>query len=145
MITETILFKEISIFPELFLGISLVYLVLHGSFISMRMSRPLIQSSMVYLGTLVIFLSILLLVNDKLYVLELGLFNNTISNDYVGFSAKLVIGIISLICLLIDNESNGVVVYKKRLPNQLHPRIVSQRATIPIVVRDEFSSPTRLT
>lgn len=101
MITETILFKEISIFPELFLGISLVYLVLHGSFISMRMSRPLIQSSMVYLGTLVIFLSILLLVNDKLYVLELGLFNNTISNDYVGFSAKLVIGIISLICLLM--------------------------------------------
>lgn len=101
MITETILFKEISIFPELFLGISLVYLVLHGSFISMRISRPLIQSSMVYLGTLVIFLSILLLVNDKLYVLELGLFNNTIANDYVGFSAKLVIGIISLICLLM--------------------------------------------
>tara|TARA_B100000780_G_C21112671_1_gene449799 strand:- start:611 stop:2518 length:1908 start_codon:yes stop_codon:yes gene_type:complete len=101
MITETILFREISIFPELFLGISLVYLVLHGSFVSMRISRPLIQSSMVYLGTLVLFLSILLLINDKLYVLELGLFNNTVSNDYVSFSAKLIIGVISLLCLLM--------------------------------------------
>ena len=101
MITETILFKEISIFPELFLGIALVYLVLHGSFVSMRNSHPLIQTSMVYLGVLVLFLSIVLLINDKLYVLELGLLNNTVSNDYISFSSKLIIGILSLICLLM--------------------------------------------
>ena len=98
---ETLLFKEISIFPELFLGISLVYLVLHGSFVSMRNSFPLIQTSMVYLGVLVLFLSLLLLINDKLYVLELGIFNNSLSNDYMSFSSKLVIGLLSLICLLM--------------------------------------------
>ena len=98
---ETLLFKEISIFPELFLGISLVYLVLHGSFVSMRNSYPLIQTSMVYLGVLVLFLSLLLLINDKLYVLELGIFNNSLSNDYISFSSKLVIGLLSLICLLM--------------------------------------------
>ena len=98
---ETLLFKEISIFPELFLGISLVYLVLHGSFVSMRNSHPLIQTSMVYLGVLVLFLSLLLLINDKLYVLELGIFNNSLSNDYMSFSSKLVIGLLSLICLLM--------------------------------------------
>ena len=98
---ETLLFKEISIFPELFLGISLVYLVLHGSFVSMRNSYPLIQTSMVYLGVLVLFLSLLLLINDKLYVLELGIFNNSLSNDYMSFSSKLVIGVLSLICLLM--------------------------------------------
>ena len=98
---ETLLFKEISIFPELFLGVSLVYLVLHGSFVSMRNSYPLIQTSMVYLGVLVLFLSLLLLINDKLYVLELGIFNNSLSNDYMSFSSKLVIGLLSLICLLM--------------------------------------------
>lgn len=98
---ETLLFKEISIFPELFLGISLVYLVLHGSFVSMRNNYPLIQTSMVYLGVLVLFLSILLLLNDKLYVLELGILNNSISNDYISFSSKIITGLLSIICLLM--------------------------------------------
>ena len=79
MTTETLLLKEISIFPELFLGISLVYLVLHGSFVSMRNSRPLIQTSFVYLGALVLFLSTVLIINDKLYILDLCAFNNSIA------------------------------------------------------------------
>ena len=101
MSIETLLFKEISIFPELFLGISLIYLVLHGAFVSMRNDYPLIQTSMVYLGVLVLFLSVLLLLNDKLYVIELGIFNNSISNDYIGFSSKFITGILSIICLLM--------------------------------------------
>ena len=101
MSLETLLFKEISIFPELFLGISLIYLVLHGSFVSMKNSQPLIQTSMVYLGVLILCLSMLLLINDKLYVLELGIFNNSILNDYASFSSKFVIGILSIICLII--------------------------------------------
>ena len=101
MSIETLLFKEISIFPELFLGISLVYLVLHGSFVSMRNEYPLIQTSMVYLGVLVLVLSVLLLLNDQLHVLGLGIFNNTISNDYVSFSSKVITGILSIVCLLM--------------------------------------------
>ena len=104
MTTETLLLKEISIFPELFLGISLVYLVLHGSFVSMRNSRPLIQTSFVYLGALVLFLSTILIVNDKLYVLDLCVFNNSIANDYVSFSSKLVVSLLSLICLLMSHS-----------------------------------------
>jgi len=67
----------------------------------MRNSYPLIQTSMVYLGVLVLFLSVLLLINDKLYILELGVFNNSISNDYISFSSKLVIGLLSMISLLM--------------------------------------------
>ena len=52
---------------------------------------PLIQNSMVYLGVLVLFLSLLLFINDKLYVLSFFL-NNTISNDYISFSSKIIIG-----------------------------------------------------
>tara|TARA_B110000971_G_scaffold88070_1_gene90464 strand:- start:13036 stop:14949 length:1914 start_codon:yes stop_codon:yes gene_type:complete len=110
MIIETLLLKEISIFPELFLGIALVYLVLHGSFLSMRNSYPLIQTSMVYLGALILTLSIVLILNDKLHVLDLGILNNTIANDYTSFSSKLSVGLLSLICLLM-----------------IHPYLISHR------------------
>lgn len=98
---ETLLFKEIIILPELFLGISLVYLVLHSTFLAVRKNYPLIQSSILYLGVLVLFLSCLLVLNDGLDVLEQSVLNDTIVNDYVSFFSKFVIGILSLFCLLM--------------------------------------------
>ena len=87
---ETLLFKEIIILPELFLGISLVYLVLHSTFLAVRKNYPLIQTSILYLGVLVLFLSCLLVLNDGLDVLEQSVLNDTIVNDYVSFFSKLV-------------------------------------------------------
>jgi len=98
---ETLLFKEIIILPELFLGISLVYLVLHSTFLAVRKNYPLIQTSILYLGVLVLFLSCLLVLNDGLDVLEQSVLNDTIVNDYVSFFSKLVIGSLSLFCLLM--------------------------------------------
>ena len=98
---ETLLFKEIIILPELFLGISLIYLVLHSTFLAVRKNYPLIQSSILYLGVLVLFLSCLLVLNDGLDVLEQSVLNDTIVNDYVSFFSKLVIGSLSLFCLLM--------------------------------------------
>jgi len=98
---ETLLFKEIIILPELFLGISLVYLVLHSTFLAVRKNYPLIQSSILYLGVLVLFLSCLLVLNDGLDVLEQSVLDDTIVNDYVSFFSKLVIGSLSLFCLLM--------------------------------------------
>ena len=65
MTAETLLLKEISIFPELFLGIAIIYLVLHGTFLSMRNSYPLIQNSMIYLGSLVLILCFILILNER--------------------------------------------------------------------------------
>lgn len=98
---ETLLFKEIVILPELFLGISLVYLVLHCTFLAIRKEYPLIQNSVLYLGILVLFLSCFLVFNDSLEVLELSVLNDTIVSDYVSFFSKLVIGSLSLFCLLM--------------------------------------------
>ena len=98
---ETLLFKDITIFTELFLGISVIYLIVHGSFISMKNHHPLIQTSIIYLGVLIFFLSILLLLNDPLYVIGLNTFNNSISFNYTSFSSKVVISVLSLICLLM--------------------------------------------
>ncbi len=106
MIVETIQIKEMSAFSELFLGISILYLVIYGIFISFnRRNRfPLLQHSMVYLGILVIGMAAFLFVNDKLIDLNYLSFNNTFSNDYLSFASKLVIAVGSIVCLLMMEE-----------------------------------------
>ena len=98
---ETLILKEITIFPELFLGISLVYLILHGSLASIRKSYPVIQNSMIYLGVLILGLCLILLTNEHLYILDLEIFNNTLSQDFISFASKLVINISALICVVM--------------------------------------------
>ena len=98
---ETLLFKEIVILPELFLGLSLVYLILHCTFLSLKKNNLLIQDSVLYLCVLVLLFSCLLVANDSLNVLELSFLNDTIVMDYVSSSTKLVIGSLSLFCLLM--------------------------------------------
>ena len=104
MTIETLLFKEISILPELFLGISIIYLVLYSTFLAGNSPYPLIQNSLLYLGVLVLLLVLYLLVNEKLDVLELSVFNNSIINDYVSFFSKTVITILSLFCILMIQQ-----------------------------------------
>ena len=54
MVIETLIFKEIGLLPELFLGISLIYLTLHGTFLSVSKNYPLLQISNLYLSVLVL-------------------------------------------------------------------------------------------
>lgn len=101
MTIETLLFKNINILPELFLGISLVYLVLYGTFLTINKNYTIIQTSNVFLGFLILIMVSFLLLNENLYVLETLTFNNTISNDFLSLFSKLTISLISSICLLI--------------------------------------------
>ena len=105
MTLETLLFKEINIFPELFLGISIVYLTLHSTFISINKHYILIQNSLVSLGVLVLLLVCYLLLNNQLDILNITNLNNTIINDYLSFSSKLIICFLSL-SYLIDQKLN---------------------------------------
>ena len=95
------LFKEIIIFPELFLGISIVYLVVHCTFLTKQKTHPLLQNSILYLSVLSLFFSIYLVFNEPLNVLELSCLNNTVINDYSSFLSKLIIGTLALFCLLM--------------------------------------------
>ena len=79
MTVETLLFKNINILPELFLGISLVYFVLHGTFLSVNKNFYLIQTSCIYLGILILGMASFLVFNDNLDVLEISIINNTIN------------------------------------------------------------------
>lgn len=98
---ETLLFKEIVIFPELFLGISIIYLVMHCTFLAIQKSYPLIQISILHLSVLTIFFSFYLVLNEHLNLLELSCLNNTFIFDYASFFSKIVIGSLSIFCLLM--------------------------------------------
>jgi NADH-quinone oxidoreductase subunit N len=97
---DTLLFKEIAILPELFLGLSLVYLILHCSFLAVKKKYLLIHNSILYLAVLVLFLSCIIVLNDSLIVLQFSSFNDTFIYDYVSFSSKLIVGSLALFSLL---------------------------------------------
>ena len=106
MIIETIQLKELTVFAEFFLGISIMYLIMHGLFVAFNNNNgfPLIQASLVNLAIVVIFISCLLLWNNSLNVLKSISFSNTIVNDYLSFFAKIIIGISSIVCLLFIKQ-----------------------------------------
>ena len=106
MIVETIKLKEMGVFPELFLGIAIIYLVMHGLFVSINnvYKFPLIQTSMVYLGVLIFIMTYFLFINDGLSSIDYISFSNTIANDYLSFTSKIIIRISSIICLLMIQQ-----------------------------------------
>jgi NADH:ubiquinone oxidoreductase subunit 2 (subunit N) len=106
MIVETIKIKEMGMFSELFIGISIIYLIIYGTFLSFnkRNKFPLLHNSMLYLGVLVLSMTCFLLVNDNLNVLNYLSFSNSIANDYVSFVSKILIGLASFICLLMIQQ-----------------------------------------
>jgi len=101
MTVETLLFKNINILPELFLGISLVYFVLHGTFLSINKNFYIIQTSCIYLGILVLGMTSFLIFNDNLDTLEISIMNSSINNDFLSLFSKITIGLISSFCLLM--------------------------------------------
>ena len=51
MTLNLLTFKEISILPELFLGVSIIYLLIHGIFLTVNKDHPLIKNSLIYLDS----------------------------------------------------------------------------------------------
>lgn len=96
-----LLFKKIQLLPEIFLGISIIYLIIYGTFLSNNDRYLLIQNSVLYLSVLIISLFCFLLVNDSVNCNNFQVFNNTICVDYLGSCSKVLIAIIAIFCFLI--------------------------------------------
>ena len=56
---------------------------------------------MIYLGSLVVILCFILILNEKLYVLDFVTMNRSIFDDYSSFISKIFITLLSSICFLI--------------------------------------------
>ena len=106
MAIETIKLHEMGVFPELFLGIGILYLIMYGLFVSFNSTNkfPLIQSSIIALSILSLTMVCFLFLNEGLNNINYVSFCNTISNDYLSFSAKMVIGVSSIGCLLLIQQ-----------------------------------------
>ena len=96
-----LIFKDIQLLPEIFLGISIIYLIIHGTFISVNNKYLLIQNSVLYLSILIITMFCFLLLNNSVECNSFQIFNNTIILYYLSFFSKFWIAIISIFCFLM--------------------------------------------
>lgn len=96
-----LIFKEIQLLPEIFLGISIVYLIVHGTFVSVNAKYLLVQNSVLYLSVVILSMFCFLLINNNIEFNNYLIFNNTIIVDYLGVSSKIWIATISIICFLM--------------------------------------------
>lgn len=96
-----LLFKEIQLLPEIFLGISIIYLIIHGTFISVNSKCLLIQNSVLYLSVLIVSLFCFLLINNIVEYNNFQILNSTIIIDYLSFSSKVWIAGMSIFCFLM--------------------------------------------
>lgn len=96
-----LIFKEIQLLPEIFLGISIIYLIIHGTFVSVNTKYLLVQNSVLYLSVLILGLFCFLLLNNNIEFNSYLIFNNTIIVDYLGVISKIWIAIISIFCFLM--------------------------------------------
>ena len=94
-------FKEIQLLPEIFLGISIIYLLIHGTFMSVSPKYLLIQNSVLFLSVLIVSMFCFLLLNNGVECSDFQIFNNTITVDFLSFSSKLWIATISIFCFLM--------------------------------------------
>lgn len=99
-------FKNINlIIPELFLGTSILVLILYGSAIltKKKKNHHLFIRSIQNLAILTLLLEIMFLFNDPISV-EVSAFNQTILKDSLSSTTKMIILISSLFCLLISQN-----------------------------------------
>ena len=99
--------KEMSLSAELFLSCSILQFTFYA--ISTAYQRKagfvILNTQVYYIGTLLIILAALLILNEDLLVLNSFTSNNFIINDYFSFASKLVICLISVLFLIVVNVS----------------------------------------
>ena len=99
--------KEMSLSAELFLSCSILQLTFYA--ISTAYQRKagfvVLNTQVYYIGTLLIFLSALLILNEDLLVMNSFTSNNFIIKDYFSFASKLVICLTSVLFLILVNVS----------------------------------------
>jgi len=99
--------KEMSFSAELFLSCSILQLTFYAisTAYERRAGFVILNQQIYYVGFLLVILSLFLLLNEDLLVMNEFSSNNFIINDYLGFAAKLMICITSAAFLMIINTS----------------------------------------
>ena len=99
--------KEMSLSAELFLSCSILQLTFYAisTAYQRRAGFVILNQQVYYIGFLLIILSLFLLLNEDLLIMNSFSSNNFIINDYLSFATKLTICIASAMFLMIINIS----------------------------------------
>lgn len=99
--------KEMSLSAELFLSCSILQFTFYAINTGYKRSSGfvILNEQVYYIGTLLVFLSVFLILNEDLLVRNSFISNNFIINDYFGFASKLLICLTSILFLIIVNVS----------------------------------------
>lgn len=99
--------KEMSLSAELFLSCSILQFTFYAisTAYQRRAGFVILNQQVYYIGSLLIILSLFLLLNEDLLIMNSFSSNNFIINDYLSFAAKLMICITSVAFLTIINIS----------------------------------------
>jgi NADH-quinone oxidoreductase subunit N len=100
--TFFLLEETIVIFPEIFLGFSLLFLLLHGVLVSSSSTKnyPLVQSSISNLVFLVLSLTFILTFN-YIFSMKFSSFNSTLSFEILGVYSKQYFLLISMVSVVV--------------------------------------------
>ena len=96
--------KNITIFSEIFLSISILLILLYGTFMGTKKKKLLIQNSTFNLGILILILLFYLLINENTFLMDSSNFNNSISNDFITYLSKIIIVSFSFFCIVIIKQ-----------------------------------------
>lgn len=98
--------KVFSVFPEYFLSICLIYMLIVGTLVSYNKYYNLvIQKAVSEIAVLVLLMTSYLIVNDDLFALNFLSFNGSIINDHFAFLSKLAICLTSAAYFLFVADS----------------------------------------
>ena len=95
-----IILKNFSVLSELFLGLSVIFLIIYGSIVFVKNKKRLTILSINYLGLFVLFSTSFLLLNSLVEMKSI-FFSGSIINDYFGEIVKLIIIFSSFFCFFL--------------------------------------------
>ena len=96
--------KNITIFSEIFLSISILLILLYSTFIGTKKKKLIIQNSIFNLAILTVILLFSILINNSICINNSTNFNNSLSNDFLIDFSKIVIVSFSFFCFIIIKQ-----------------------------------------
>lgn len=97
--------KSFSVFPEYFIGISSIYILIVVVLITYNVYGLMLQKTLSECIALILFMACYLLLNDDLITLRLLTFHKSLINDYFSFFTKFILCFSSAIYFLIIANS----------------------------------------
>lgn len=104
-LSSVVFLQYFSVFPEYFISVSIIYLLIVIVLITYSVYGLMIQKAVSECMSLTLFMACYLLINDDLMSFNLLTFNNSILNDYFAFFTKFIVCFSSAIYFLIIANS----------------------------------------